>query len=98
MRSIRGTWHQNQCLTPKRIWSQALSLSNRRHRAWEWSDHTPSYAPLAADGGSRMKKPQDRRMPMPQGMDGLQTRVGLGHLLLVTLENPIDRSLGRHGR
>src|SRR5262249_28207058 len=33
-------WHQNQCLTPKRIWSQALSLSNRRHRAWEWSDHT----------------------------------------------------------
>src|SRR5262249_5368996 len=42
MRSIRGTWHHNQCLTPKRIWSQALSRSNRRHRAWEWSDHTPT--------------------------------------------------------
>src|SRR5215831_6103629 len=41
VRSIRGTWHQNRCLTPKRIWSQALSMSNRRHRAWEGSDHTP---------------------------------------------------------
>src|SRR5678810_821919 len=38
--SIRGTWHPNRCLTPKRTWSQALNMSNWRHRAWEWSDHT----------------------------------------------------------
>jgi hypothetical protein len=40
-----------------------------------------------------MKKPQQRRMHIPQVMNGSQTLVGLGHLLLVTLENPIDRSL-----
>ena len=51
VRSIRGTWHQNRCLTPKRIWSQALRMSNRRHRAWEWSDHTRAVQRLRVSRG-----------------------------------------------
>src|SRR5712692_10464221 len=43
--SISATWRQNRCPSPKWIWPKAFNMRNRRHRAWEWSDHTPADRP-----------------------------------------------------
>src|SRR5262249_5647001 len=87
MRSIRGTWHHNQCLTPKRIWSQALSRSNRRHRAWEWSDHTRAHL---RQWQLRLPIPE-HRLPGPAQFTKLleDASDGVLHLAIGDLFDPI---------
>src|SRR5713226_5165450 len=74
--SISATWRQNRCPSPKWIWPKAFNMRNRRHRAWEWSDHTPAESLLL------------KTMRLARLVDAEEQRKWLAYELVGYVNNP----------